>query len=68
MSYVVTLRWTKEEAIPLTYAKKYCPSYITNDVNLVKHKDKLSEVCVNYYFTDEKDALMFRLRWAEHDT
>ena len=66
MNYIVTLGWTKEEEA-LTYAKKYCPSYITNNVNLVKHKDKLSEVCVDYHFVDEKDALMFRLRWVGHD-
>lgn len=64
MSYIVTLRWTKEKEA-LEYAKKYCPSYITNTVGLVKnHTVKMSEICVDYHFADEKDAMMFRLRWA----
>lgn len=39
----------------LDWAKKHCPSYITNDV-------EKTDIC--FYFSDEKDYLMFTLRWA----
>ena len=65
MSIIVTLpynpTWTE-----LVWVKKHCPSYITNDV----HKDVISGYDtydvqkIDYYFSNEKDALMFRLRWA----
>lgn len=40
---------------PLYWAKQNCPSYITN-----MSTDR-GEIC--YCFSNEKDALMFALRW-----
>ena len=47
---------------PLTWAKENCPSYITNDM----HQDgyyTYDNTKIDYFFADEKDALMFILRW-----
>ena len=53
----------------LTWAKKNCPSYITNATTRVVI-DVVSmypyENVVNYYFGDEKDANWFALRWAQN--
>ena len=48
---------------PLDWAKEHCPSYITNDM----HQDgyySYDSTKVDYFFADEKDALMFMLRWS----
>jgi hypothetical protein len=54
--------------IPLKWAKKNCPSYITNDVTPVEPKRSLSDptnqIYINYYFSEERDAMMFMLRWS----
>ena len=49
---------------PMEWAKKHCPSYIANDTTPI-HEDfsDTYRYRVNYYFGNEKDALMFRLRW-----
>jgi hypothetical protein len=53
----------------LAWAKEYCSSYITNKAsNTTRLKRVSSSGWVNdssivYYFGDEKDALMFSLRW-----
>ena len=53
----------------LAWAKEYCSSYITNKAsNTTRLKQVSSSGWVNdssivYYFGDEKDALMFSLRW-----
>ena len=46
----------------IIWAKKHCPTYITNDGYL---SDQF-EVHIRYrfYFGDEKEAMMFRLKWA----
>lgn len=66
MSVIVTLPWSPAwEA--LEWAKKHCPSYITNDVHTYINTDgvELGDVDrIDYYFGDEKEALMFRLRWS----
>ncbi len=41
---------------PLKWAKKNCPSYITNAAS--------PEGKIVYYFGTEKDAAIFILRWA----
>jgi hypothetical protein len=47
---------------PLTWAKENCPSYITNDVH--KNTGKSGHgVQIDYFFSDEKDATLFTLRW-----
>jgi len=48
---------------PLEWAKAHCHSYITNDM----HQDGYNtydHTKINYHFSDERDALMFMLRWA----
>ena len=50
----------------LTWAKRNCPSYITNDADTETNiKEGYSFVThINYYFGNENEALMFKLRWA----
>ena len=48
---------------PLNWAKENCPSYITNDM----HQDGYNtydHTRIDYHFSDEKDALMFALKWS----
>jgi hypothetical protein len=48
---------------PLEWAKKHCPSYITNDIHI--RGDTVYDINrIDYFFADEKDALIFTLRWA----
>jgi len=42
---------------PLQWAKKNCPSYITNDVCRDTN-------CYRFYFSDEKDYILTVLRWT----
>lgn len=47
----------------LDWAKKHCPSYITNDM----HQDGYNtydHTRIDYFFSDEKDAVWFALRWS----
>ncbi len=47
----------------LNWAKENCPSYITNDM----HQDGYNtydKTKIDYHFADEKDAVMFILRWT----
>jgi hypothetical protein len=62
LSITVTIpydvRW-----LALDWAKENCPSYVTNDV----HCDGYNTYDINqidYFFGDEKDAVMFKLKWA----
>ena len=46
----------------LDWAKKHCDSYITNDV----HKDEYNmydHKKIDYFFSDEREALLFTLAW-----
>jgi hypothetical protein len=46
----------------MTWAKENCPSYITNDM----HQDGYNtydNTKIDFFFGDEKEALMFMLRW-----
>jgi hypothetical protein len=48
---------------PLEWAKAHCSSYITNDM----HQDGYNtydHTKIDYHFSDERDALMFMLRWS----
>lgn len=46
----------------LDWAKKHCPSYITNDV--YKSEDGIYDSTkIVYYFSQGKDATAFILRW-----
>ena len=61
MALKVTLPYD-ENWEALTWAKKNCPSYITNDATTIKLNVPYVTV-INYYFGNEKDAIMFQLRW-----
>lgn len=61
MSHIVTLPYDPVWRA-LDWAKKYCPSYITNHV----HKDsnsKRNPEYIDYFFSEAKDANWFALRW-----
>lgn len=65
MSIIVTLPynpvWTE-----LAWAKKHCPSYITNQSRRNDTSDNIIPTYkIDYFFANKKDALMFRLRWAK---
>jgi len=48
---------------PLDWAKKNCPSYITNDL----HQDGYNtydHTKIDYFFSDDRDAVLFALRWG----
>lgn len=63
---------------PLEWAKKHCPSYITNDVandatpfylreeveSDRKPGRRVFTYYINYYFGNEQDAIIFKLRWS----
>lgn len=62
MSTIVTLPYDPVWA-PLDWVKKNCPSYITNDL----HQDgyyTYDNTKVDYFFSDERDATLFTLRWS----
>ena len=62
MTIYVTLPYSPFRA-PLDWAKENCPSYLTNDM----HQDGYNtydHTKIDYFFADERDALMFTLRWA----
>jgi len=55
---------------PLEWAKKHCSSYITNERHPYRNDVESNGiikriVMINYFFSDEKDALMFLLRWSD---
>ena len=43
---------------PLEWAKKNCPSYITNDA-----VQKQGEYYYRFFFGNEQDQIIFALRW-----
>jgi hypothetical protein len=61
MTVHVTLPYSPFWA-PLTWAKENCPSYLTNDL----HQDgyNYDHTRIDYFFADEQDAFMFKLRWS----
>jgi hypothetical protein len=48
---------------PLAWAKENCPSYITNDVHMSGY-NAFDPTKIDYFFEDNKDALIFALRWS----
>lgn len=64
MSIIVTLPrdpiWE-----PLEWAKKHCPSYITNTARTRFIDNDENEIYydIDYHFGNEKDAIKFALRW-----
>lgn len=47
----------------LEWAKKHCPSYITNDVHPYGY-NTYDRKKIDYFFSDEKDVIWFKLRWG----
>lgn len=43
----------------LSWAKEHCASFLTNDV-----EKRTDDWYYRFYFADEKDMLMFTLRWS----
>ena len=48
---------------PLEWAKENCPSYITNDLHCDGY-NTYDQTKLDYFFGDEKDAMLFILRWG----
>jgi hypothetical protein len=53
----------------LAWAKENCPSYITNKASNTTRLKQVSggwinASCIVYYFSDERDAVFFSLRWG----
>lgn len=48
----------------LYWAKKNCPSYITNAVHDDVFSGMPDNTKIDYFFSDEKDMLVFILRWG----
>lgn len=61
MSYVVTIEYDPTWKA-LAWAKKHCPSYITNDVH--SYRKYGGPVDVDYFFYNEADAIWFKLMWS----
>jgi len=50
---------------PLDWAKKNCPSYITNAfASPISPSSTEDTIFIDYFFREEKDAMFFTLRWA----
>jgi len=47
---------------PLSWAKKHCASYSTNDVHTNTNESGIG-VQIDYFFGEEKDAVLFSLKW-----
>jgi len=45
------------------WAKKNCPSYITNDVHR-QSNGNLDLSRIDYYFSEESDTVIFMLKWG----
>lgn len=58
MKITITSKTEELDHTMLSWCKKHCKSYITNTGYI-----KDLEVYYEYYFSDEKDAVMFLLKW-----
>ena len=47
---------------PLEWAEENCPSYITNTLHENDQRD-CEYLRIDYFFSDEKDATLFALKW-----
>ena len=48
---------------PLDWAYKNCPSYITNTLH-ENDQGNFEHQHIDYFFSDEKDAILFALKWT----
>jgi hypothetical protein len=62
MSYTVILPYDPVW-LALDWAKKHCPSYITNDAAPHTKQSDIWGPEIRYYFGTEHDAVAFSLRW-----
>lgn len=69
-STIVTLPYDSEKyshSSAVDWAKKNCPSYITNDVHRSFNPEQGLFVPdidhIDYFFSCERDAALFTLRW-----
>lgn len=46
------------------WATRHCPSYVRFDIHEVSDRSLECDQIAEYEFSDEKDVLMFNLRWA----
>ena len=66
MSNIVELHEDKPIREALDWAKRHCPSYITNDSYLTNIADdsKMNTLIIyRFYFNKEAEAIWFTLRW-----
>ena len=63
-SFKIKLTDDKDISGALTWAKSNCPSYITNDSTDISDFSLTSDYIYTFYFGSEKEALMFKMRWA----
>lgn len=61
MINIVTLKYDPVWSA-LDWAKKNCPSYITNRVHLTDDQTYNRDL-IDYFFADERDSFWFALRW-----
>lgn len=66
MSVYVTLPYDSAWQA-LDWAKKHCPSYITNIVHQNGYMT-YDQSKIDYFFQDEEDALAFKLMWQNQST
>jgi hypothetical protein len=45
------------------WAKEHCPSYITNAHHKKADGQRYLDY-IDYFFIDERDAIMFKLKWS----
>lgn len=48
---------------PTDWAKEHCPSYISNEIHMDGY-NTFDNSKIDYFFSDEKDAMWFKLRWS----
>lgn len=60
---IVTLPYDYPNREPLEWAKKNCPNYITCDIH-INEDQKWDSNYVDYFFSSEKDATWFSLKWS----
>jgi hypothetical protein len=48
---------------PFKWAKEHCPSYIENRLH-PDGNNTFNTAKVDYFFEDDRDAIMFILRWS----
>ena len=48
----------------VAWAKEHCPSYITNNIHFSSDTYTHDSNKIDYFFSEEADAVLFALRWA----